>query len=251
MTFKKILVTSLSPMNSEVFMELGYCPIRASTVRLEPDGAEIARFRRMVLEGRFDSAAFMSPRSIGLISPDPPLVEIFSSMRVYAIGPSTKRSLEIRGIRVSGLPNEYSGSALAELIAAENSRSPFKGLALIRSSLADTRLIDRLRSEFVPAEEFRIYRSMVDPKGVREFMQAIETGVDVVVFTSRSSSSLMFEYLKLQGLEANLISALRGVRTIAFGSEAASGLISAGIAPEILSTHSIEGLISHLKGDQK
>lgn len=251
MALKRILITSLSPPDPNIFREFGYHLVRASTVRIEPDYAEIDRLRRFFLGAHFDSAAFMSPRSIGLISPDPKVVDALTSMRVYAIGPSTRRSLESSGIFVTDVPKEYAGSALAELIAAEHSRLPFKGLALIRSSLADTWLINWLRSKSIPAEEFRIYRSMVDPNGTRAFMQAIDTGVEIVVFTSRSSSSLMFEYLKRQGLGSGLISALKGVRVIAFGSEAASGLISEGIEPEILPVHSIEGLISHLKGERK
>ncbi|MEN3055068.1 MAG: uroporphyrinogen-III synthase [Candidatus Methanosuratincola petrocarbonis] len=241
----------MSPLDPRIFKEFGYHLVRASTVRIEPDYAEIDRLRRFVLGARFDSAAFMSPRSIGMISPDPKMVDALSSMRVYAIGPSTRRSLERHGICVTDVPKEYAGRALAELIAAEHLRSPFKGLALVRSSLADAWLVNWLSSKSIPAEEFRIYCSMVDPDGTRAFMQAMDAGVEIVVFTSRSSSSLMFEHLKRQGLASKLISALKGVRVIAFGSEAASGLISEGIEPEILPVHSTEGLISHLKGERK
>jgi uroporphyrinogen-III synthase len=244
---KRILITSLSQLNPEPFRIIGYDPIRASTIRIEPDNAVIDGLRRSILEGRFDSAAFMSPRSMGLISPDDRLVASLSSMKVYAVGPSTKRSLEMLGIPVTGTPDEYTGRALAELIANAHSKSPFKRLALIRSSLADDSLADWLRSKHMPVDEFRVYRTVADQEGILAFMAALGRGVDIAVFTSRSSSSLMLEYLRSQGMDSLLISALRKSRVIAFGPEAAAGLRSAGIEPEILSVHSLDGLISHLK----
>ncbi|MDI9609063.1 MAG: uroporphyrinogen-III synthase [Candidatus Verstraetearchaeota archaeon] len=247
---KRLLITSVSQINPVPFREIGYEPLRASTVRIIPDLNEIKRFSLAILNGAYDSAAFLSPRSIGLLKSEPALLAAFSKMRVYAVGPSTKRSLEDCDIQVAGLPLEYTGEALGRLIAVEHSRAPFRRLAIIRSSLADSSLAVRLRAYGVPAEEFKIYRGVVDAEGIMKFVEELKKGVEVAVFTSRSSSLLMLEYLRSQGTDEEFIFALKGIRTIAFGPEAASGLRIAGVASEILSIHSIDGLISYLKGDK-
>lgn len=251
MTLRRILITSISQFDPSPFRALGYDPIRASTVRIAPDPSAARALRGDILDGRFDSAAFLSPRTIDLLSPDAPLVTSLSSMRIYAVGPSTGRSLEAYGIRVAGVPREYTSAALADLIAAENSKAPFRKMAVARSSLADSWLAEKLAGLGIRAEEYRIYTGVPDVDGINSFLHAIHEGVEAVAFTSRSSILVLLEHLRSCGMEDGAMKALKKVRIIAMGPETAKGLISAGLDPEVLKVHSIEGLVSYLKGDLK
>ncbi|MCQ8892605.1 MAG: hypothetical protein NQU41_04395, partial [Candidatus Methanosuratincola sp.] len=69
-------------------------------------------------------------------------------------------------------------------------------------------------------------------------------------FTSRSSILMLVDYLRSCGRELEAIGALKRVKVIAIGPETARGLKSAGIDAAVLGIHSINGLVSYLKGDQ-
>jgi len=249
LTIKRILITSISPFDPSPFRDLGYDPIRVNTIRIVPDPIAVAVLRRRILGGSYDSAAFMSPRTVGLLSPDAPLMKSFSVMRIYAVGPSTERSLQKFGIRVEGVPRKYTSSSLAELIATENSKAPFKNMAVPRSALADSWFTERLSGLGVSAEEHRIYTAVPDEDGILSFLHALEEGVQAAAFTSSSSILMMLNYLRSCSREAAVVKALRKIRVIAIGPETAKGLNSAGLDAEVLGVHSINGLVSYLKGD--
>jgi uroporphyrinogen-III synthase len=250
LTKKRILITSISHFDPSPLRDLGYDPVRASTVRIAPDPDAVRALRGRIIEGSYDSAAFMSPRAIDLISPDAMLVKSLSAMRVYAVGPSTAGSLESRGIRVSGVPREYTSASLADLIAAENSKAPFRKMVVPRSALADSWFSEKLNSQGISSEELRIYTAQPDVEGINLFLHTLEKGVEAAVFTSRSSILMLVDYLRSCGRELEAIGALKRVKVIAIGPETARGLKSAGIDAAVLGIHSINGLVSYLKGDQ-
>ncbi len=249
MTIRKLLITSISPFDPSPFRALGCEPVRASTVKLVPDSSAVERLRKVILERRFDSIAFLSPRAIDMLYPDDSLLNILSVMRIYALGPSTKKSLEKYNLRVTGIPREYTSAALADLIASENSKAPFNSIAIVRSSFAGLSFVERLIELGVCAEEHRIYKGVPDINGITLFLHELERGVWATVFTSSSSILIIVDHLRSCDKVYQLIETLKNVRIIAMGPETAKSLRSVGLDAEVLKVHSIDGLISYLRGD--
>lgn len=249
MTIRKLLITSISPFDPSPFKALGYEPVRASTVKLLPDSSAVGRLRRGILEKRFDSIAFLSPRAIDILYPDGSLLNVLSAMRIYALGPSTRRSLERYNLRVAGIPSEYTSTALADLIASENSKAPFNKIAIVRSSFAGLSFAERLMKSGVCAEEHRIYKGVPDIDGICLFLHELDIGIWAAVFTSSSSILTVIEYLKSCDKVWRFIETLKNVRIIAMGPETAKSLRSVGLDAEVLKVHSMDGLILHLRGD--
>lgn len=238
-------MTALSPIDPSSFQELGYEPIRVSTIMLSPNKGEISRLGRDLSERRHDSAAFLSPRSIELIKSDEALA-VLSRMRLYAVGPSTKDSLAKLGLFNVKVPPEYTSKALTEEIISEHSKSPFSSIALIRSGLADNSMLSELVRNGIPVDEYRIYSPVVDMRGVEKFIGELKLGVDLVVFTSRSSFELMWESLT-PGLRREVRSLLKRSRVVALGPETARSLKYLEIDPSVPSNHSIPGVLSLLR----
>lgn len=249
MSLQRIIVTAINDFDPVPFRSIGYEPLRINTLKIKPNKSALEKVREVLLKGDCDSIGFMSPRSIHLISPDDRLLMALSKIRIYAVGPSTKRSLETWGISITGMPNIYTGAALAELLLQEHLITPFTSFYLLRSSMADSILIDRLNGYGIPASELMIYSTIIDPERVDHLLVELERGVDAIVFTSKSSAVLMAEKLREDGRLHHLINLLASIRVIAYGPETAKGVLSLGIEPEVLRVHSMEGLVSYLKGD--
>ena len=242
----RVILTALSPFDPSPFQELGYEPFRISTIKLIPKREEIQRLKENLSVGRHDSVAIMSPRSIGLIRPSKRILYNLSKMRLYAVGPSTKESLERFGLTDVRLPCEFTSEALANIIISDHSKSPFSSIALIRSGYANILMSKALSEGGVPFEEYRIYSPVVDPKGVNRFLKAVRIGAEFVVFTSSSSFELMRAYLQPEARK-EFESLLKTLKTVAIGPETARSLKLSGIDPLITPNHSLSGVISFLK----
>lgn len=247
MRLRRVILTSLSNFDVSPFRNLGYDPVRVSTIRLLPNRIEISNLTKNLLEGFHDSAAFLSPRSIRMINPSIEVIEVLSKMRLFAVGPSTKESLEEFGLKNTEVPNEYTSRALATLIVGQHLKLPFSSIALIRSGFANKIMNDELVVNGVPAREYRIYSPEVDPYGVERLLEELRLGADFVVFTSRSSFELMRNFLQPK-LCSELRSLLERANLIAIGPETAKSLREFGLEPFLVADHSLRGVLSFLRG---
>ncbi|MEM3882769.1 MAG: uroporphyrinogen-III synthase [Candidatus Methanomethyliaceae archaeon] len=246
MRHRRVILTAVSPFDPIPFLESGYDPVRISTIRLLPNIREIRILKERLLERRHDSAAFMSPRAIEIVNPNKEIIRILSEMRLFAVGPSTKKSLAKFGLRNVKMPDEYTSKALSAYITSENLKSPFSSLALIRSSFADNSMFDELFSKGIPVDEYRIYSPKLNLEGVEELLKELRAGADFVVFTSHASFELMWKFLPYTGCR-ELEELLTRTRVVAIGPETAKALKSFGIDPLVAPDHSIAGVSSFIK----
>lgn len=109
-------------------------------------------------------------------------MEIFSSARVAAIGPSTAGMLESLGVRVDFIPGEY----VAERILDGLGDVSGKRILLPRAELARPALAEALAQAGAQVDEIPVYHTLLpspDPTG----QEALRQGVDVITFTSSST----------------------------------------------------------------
>ncbi len=245
MRCRKVVLTSLSPFDPSPFQKYGCRPLRISTIRLLPKREEILRLKENLSHQRHDSAVFLSPRSLRVVNPSKKIIRSLSEMRLYAVGPSTKASLEKFGLTKVRLPCRYTSKALLEEILSDHSEHPFSSIALLRSSFANDLMRRALSEGGIPVEEYRIYSPVVDPKGVEKFLRTLRTGADFVVFTSGSSFELMQAFLPFKA-RRKLQSLLKSTHVIAIGPETARVLKSSGIEPSVAPEPSLWGVLSSL-----
>lgn len=106
----------------------------------------------------------------------------FAPVRVAAIGPATAQALEMRGVAVQFIPDEY----VAERIL--DGLGEVRGLRILlpRADIARKALADELAARGALVDEIAAYRTVAaapDAAGLAE----LRRGVDVITFTSSST----------------------------------------------------------------
>jgi len=246
--YRKVLVTSLAPLDDQKFHDAGLLPINAPVIRLDVMREGIDSFLKDLRAGRIDSVAFLSPRALQALGLDAGSLEALSKLKVFAVGPSTRASLEAGGVPVRMIPDDYSSSGLAKTLASM--RGEVGALAVIRSGLADDQLSGALKDAGIPHREYRIYGTAPSGEGLDRFFRALREDLYAVAFTSRSSVRHIVEEARRRGKLPSLVLRLRGLRVICIGAETAKGVEELGIAPEIAEVHAIDGILSRLQGDE-
>lgn len=105
-----------------------------------------------------------------------------SRAAVAAVGPATRRELELRGVSVSAIPQRYLGTELAATLGPlEGSR-----VLLPRSDIAGDETVEAFRARGAVVEELVIYRT-VTASPTPEAVRVIEGRIDAVTFTSPST----------------------------------------------------------------
>ena len=248
---RKILISSFSGLDKSKFVEAGMIPLVVPTIRLEPNKERIEAFATAVKSGMYHSLVLLSPRSLDMIMPDEELLSKISGMKIFAIGPTTKSSIEKRGLNVSVMPAEFSSEALGALLVDYSRKDDLGSVAIVRSAFSNESLIEFLRKEGIKVDEFRIYSTMADERGIEIFLRQLEEGVDAVVFTSRSSAHPLVECSKEKGMMGRLPEMLKSTRVLCMGKETARGLEGLCVNVEVPEEKTIDGIILRLRRDFK
>jgi uroporphyrinogen-III synthase len=104
-------------------------------------------------------------------------------IRVAAIGPTTARALEKRGIAAQFIPDEYVAEAIVEGIGDVRGQR----ILLPRADIAREAMAIELERRGAHIEEITTYRTLPaapDPHGLAE----LQRGVDAITFTSSSTA---------------------------------------------------------------
>ncbi|MGQ9509295.1 MAG: uroporphyrinogen-III synthase [Thermodesulfobacteriota bacterium] len=165
--------------------------------------------------------------------------EVFSSLKVCAIGPATSFRLTEKKVIVDYIPKEF----IAESILEGFRRRSIKGkrILLARAQKARNLLPKGLESMGAEVEVIEVYRT-VKPRGRGEKLKRLlmERKVDLITFTSSSTVSNFVELLK--GEELNNL--LQGVLIASIGPVTAKTAKSFGLKVHIQSqVYTIPGLI--------
>jgi len=109
---------------------------------------------------------------------------VFGSTRVAAVGPATAAALRGRGIVADLVPPEFNSEALvASLGSPESSRD----VLVVQPADASGEIAGRLTAQGWRPNWVATYRTEIDDSSVGAGRQALDEGVDAVLFTSGST----------------------------------------------------------------
>lgn len=246
---KVVKVLSFRPLDDELTtfydhvdgVVLEFTNVSIAEVRAHPSA--IKQLTHHLREPELTHVVFTSPRSIKIIKShlEPRefegLLSRLNALRVYAIGPSTKGSLEEEGIRVSATPEKYSSRSLAVALIKDSA----KKVLAIRSEGATSELVEICNSHGVEVLEVRIYSVVPRYSGLRLMDSIDTTKYDYIVFTSKSEVEILHKACTSKG--TSLADLLRTSIVVAIGPVTASSLKRYEVGNLIVSEeHTIEGI---------
>jgi len=149
-------------------------------------------FLRLILRAPpFDAVVFASTSAVNLFVDRCTLAgvtpEQVSRRDVFAVGDRTRRELERRGIRVAESPGEFSGTALAAMLAARNLRG--KRFLFPRGDIGRDEVIDAVRGAGAECQPLVLYHTKgPEPAEAAEARaRTLRREFDVVTFASPSA----------------------------------------------------------------
>lgn len=169
-------------------------------------------------------------------------ISSFMGSKIAAVGPGTAKKLEDAGVRVDLVPQDNKAEGMIQafsMLAVSGKR-----ILLPRALNARDLLPDALMHMGAIVDVTPCYQTVADETGVANIKAALETGVDVITFTSSSTVQNFLGLLK----DIDLSAALKNVKMVYIGPIAAGtgrrlGLPVAAIAKP----HTVKGLVKAIE----
>jgi uroporphyrinogen III methyltransferase/synthase len=163
-------------------------------------------------------------------------------LTVVAVGTTTARALERRGVKVDLTPAQFRGGALPALMApllAAGDR-----VLMPRGNLADPTPAEQLRALGAVVDDVIVYRTLLEGGDVAALKAALANGeIDYVTLTS--SSTVQNLLLRLGGPEP-----LVGVRVAVIGPETQRAAEGAGLTvAAVAETATMDSLVQAMIAD--
>ncbi|HEY7227899.1 MAG TPA: uroporphyrinogen-III synthase [Nitrososphaeraceae archaeon] len=256
---KTIAITRGEKNNSDftrIVKEQGGTPISLPTTKLTPlDSHQFIKKFIDISTKKYAYYIFMSPNSVEIFvrlvrenNLTHLLQEQLKKSDVIAIGPSTRKKLEVNDIYVKWVPSDYSSNGILKLIE-KLSLKPGSRIMIPRSGASNSFLKDRLSSMGLILDEFYIYFPQIETLNQTwiEFSKEFENNrVQVLIFTSPSAVRFFFSIMN------NMILNFRGYlknvdALISIGPNTTRELVSRNISPVESGVHTIEGTIELAK----
>ncbi|HEY6949916.1 MAG TPA: uroporphyrinogen-III synthase [Nitrososphaeraceae archaeon] len=256
---KTIAITRGEKNNSDfirIVKEQGGTPISLPTMKIMPiDSHQFIEKFIDICSKKYAYYIFLSPNSVEIflgMARENNLMHLleeqFKKCDVIAIGPSTRKKLEVNNISVKWLPSDYSSSGILKLIE-KLSLKPGTRIMIPRSGASNSFLKDRLDSMGIILDEFHIYLPQIETINQTwiAFSKALENNkVQVLIFTSPSAVRFFFSIM--DNMLLNVIGRLRNVNAlISIGPNTTKELISRNLSPVESAVHTIEGTIELAK----
>jgi len=240
---KRILVTRAQKQAADLCDALaaeGALPIPFATIEISPleDFTRLDQAFAALSAGEYAWVIFTSVNGVTAcqerLRQTGAGMQIFSSIRVAAIGPSTAGVLESLNVHVDFIPEEY----VAERILDGLGDVAGKHILLPRAELARPALAEALTQAGADVDEIPVYHTLLpspDPAG----MEALRQGVDVITFTS---SSTVHNFVSMVGNEVG------GALVACIGPITAQTAQELGLPVHIVAkAYTIPGLVDVLK----
>ncbi|MBC7084929.1 MAG: uroporphyrinogen-III synthase [Methanomethylovorans sp.] len=160
-------------------------------------------------------------------------IEALNRTNVIAIGPTTKKALEEKGIKVMGMPGVYSSKGLVEYLCNDVKG---KKVNLARSVFGSTVLTEGLIRCGADVLETKVY-SLFKPDGAEQkdlIRSAMEGKITAFAFTSSMMVHNFFEVAKEMEATASVIEALNGSIVAAIGLPTAETLRSYRVSVSVI-----------------
>lgn len=162
-------------------------------------------------------------------------IEALNRTNVIAIGPTTKRSLEEKGIKVMGMPGVYSSEGLIKYLCKDVKG---KNIDMARSVFGTTVLTEGLTRCGANVLETKVY-SLYRPDGKEQkdlIRSALEGKIAAFAFTSSMMVHNFFEVAKELEAEDSIVQVLNGSIVAAIGLPTAETLrgynVNVSVIPE-------------------
>ncbi len=192
LTGKKILVTRAQKQATDLCDALtaeGALPIPFATIEISPleDFTQLDKAFTALAAGKYAWVIFTSVNGVTAcqerLTQTGAGMQILSTTRVAAIGPSTAGTLQSLGVNVDFIPGEY----VAERILDGLGDVAGKNILLPRAELARAALAEALTQAGANVDEVPVYHT-IQPPPDSAGLQALRQGVDVITFTSSSTA---------------------------------------------------------------
>jgi uroporphyrinogen-III synthase len=165
--------------------------------------------------------------------------------KIAAIGPSTKKALEDRGVRVNVMPSEY----VAEMVVkALRNKVSGKRILLARAKVARDVIPNELRKAFAIVDVVEAYETVVPPassKRLRALLANPRRSPHVITFTSSSTVKNFFASIgKKTGKKSKRNRQLEGIHFASIGPITSETLRQMGCEVHIeAKKYTIPGLV--------
>lgn len=205
----------------------------ADTAPLDRALDEIAEYRWLVLTSVNSVEIFFDRLKARGIAPS-----ALAHLSVAAIGPSTARGIEERGLKVSFVPDEYRAEGLTDGLIARGVAGT--RVLLPRAKIARDVLPEGLKAAGARVDLIPIYETKVPADGRSDLVKVFGCpGIDVVTFTS-SSTVEAFHQLAPERLPEGVVFAAIGPITAATAREH-------GFSPAVVAeSYTVAGLVQAL-----
>ncbi len=164
-------------------------------------------------------------------------LEALRSVKVAAIGSTTRAALRLAGREPDFTPREY----LSERLALEIGDVRGKKFLLPRSDMASERLPQLLRERGGLVDEVSMYRTIVPPKlSSKTLSDILQNGVDLVLFTSPSTVRNFVQNMN----HDDLAFYLKKLKVACIGPITREAAETSGMEVRAMAnTHTVDGLV--------
>jgi uroporphyrinogen III methyltransferase/synthase len=190
----RIVVTRARAQASDLsaaLCELGAQVFEFPTIRIVPEGQELAGAVARLADGGFDWLVLTSVNGVDALFGELARRELDARAvraKVAAIGSATSRRLAENGIRADLVPPEYIAESIAATLRERNEIAG-KRFLLARADIARSALPELLKQGGADVSDVVAYRTLLETEGQEAALAALEHGeVDAVTFTSASTA---------------------------------------------------------------
>jgi len=197
--------------------------------------------------GKYDWVIFTSVHGVEFFLRRMAILQIptscLYSVRIAAIGSATSAAIQSIGRSPDYVPSRF----LSESIAAGLDGLQGKRVLLPRADIASKKLPLLLRDKGASVDEVVAYRTVVPRELTRDRLKTVlETGVDVVIFTSPSTVCNFANALE----HASVTKDLSNVRIACIGPVTAEAARQLGMAVDVVANpHTIDALVEAIVSD--
>ncbi len=170
---------------------LGARVVRLPAIRVEPPVDQAPLRRAVQSASGYHWVIFTSANGVDFFvrAAEDLGVEVdgaLASTRLCCIGPATASAIEALGLTVEVVPETHTAEAVVEALSA---RTPVRGQRILIPTVAEARPVLRagLRELGAEVDEVIAYRTLFVEAVGRGVLEQLETGVDLVTFTSPST----------------------------------------------------------------
>ncbi len=251
---KRIIVTRARAQASnlvERIAELGGEPVEFPTISIEKEDNYTALHNAFTNMSSYDWLIFTSVNAVKIFFTELRKVNMdirsLQGVKICAIGPATRDSLEAKGIIVDTMPDEYRAEGMIEEL--KHKIKPGQWVLLPRARGARSLLPEAIREWGAHVNEVFLYKAIAEKRVSQNMVEEINQGnIDFITFTS---SSTVDNFVNIVGID-NALRINKKTKIACIGPITAQTAKAAGFTIDVIAENYtidglIEAIINHVK----